>query len=148
MNTVYYFSPAYNYNGGLAPSATNNAYAGFPPFVAPPNVNPVNFIMAPKACTLAALNVGVLNNNVDSLPINPDAITITVERYTNGDPGFVPAAMQCSATLRNQFAGTTAFCSDTTHTIALNQGDLLSIGFQETDVSAPPNIVTVGLVCQ
>jgi hypothetical protein len=108
----------------------------------------VNFIMAPAACELKALNVGVLNNNVDSLPLNPDTIAITVERYTYGGPGVVPTAMTCSVTLRNQFAGTTAFCSDTTHTIALSQGDILSIGFSETDVSAPPNIVTVGLVCQ
>jgi hypothetical protein len=108
--------------------------------------------MAPKACTLAALNVGVVNNNVAPPPISRDTITITVERAISGGPAiesdFNPTAMTCGATLPNQFLGTVAFCSDTTHTLSLNQGDLLSIGFSETDISGPPNIVTVGLVCQ
>ncbi len=144
-NTVYYFSPNPVYTG-LPVNATNNAFPGYPPFVAPPDVNPVNFIMAPAACTLKALNVGVINNSIINISPYNDTVTITVERASNST--FNPTAMTCGATLHSQFLGTLAFCSDTTHTISLNQGDLLSLGFQETDVSGAPNIVTVNLICQ
>jgi len=150
-NTVYYFSPSPVYNG-LPTSATNNANPGFPPSVVPPDVNPVNFSMAPTACTLKALNVGVVNNSAEGFGITPDTITITVQRAISGGSaigsGFAPTAMTCSATVAPQFLGVLAVCSDTTHTISVNQADLLSIGFRESDLSAQPNIVTVGLVCQ
>jgi len=150
-NTVYYFSPSPVYNG-LPTSATNNANPGFPPSVVPPDVNPVNFSMAPTACTLKALNVGVVNNSAEGFGITPDTITITVQRAISGGSaigsGFAPTAMTCSATVAPQFLGVLAVCSDTTHTFSVNQADLLSIGFRESDLSAQPNIVTVGLVCQ
>jgi len=150
VNTVYYFSPTPVYNG-LATNATNNQDAGFPPSVAPPGVNPVNFVVAPAACSMKALNVGVVNNTLN-FGIAPDIITITLQRAVSINAvvqsGFNPTGMACSATVNPQLLSIQAFCSDTTHTISVNQGDLLSIGFQESDVSDPPNIVTVNLVCQ
>ena len=149
--THLYFSPSPVYNGVL-PSASDNAYPGYPPLFPPPSINPVNFIIATHACTMAALNVGVLNNgfNNDS-PSSEDLITITVERSISGGAvteGFGPTTMTCSAAVNQYLAGYLAHCSDTTHTFSVNQGDLLSIGFEETNIEYPPNIVTVNLVCQ
>jgi len=156
-NALYYFTPIYSYNG-LTPSAANNASPGFAPFVGPPGINPVNFISAPSACTMAALHVSVLNNNFVSPGFNPDSITISVQNdpLLGAGPSsglFSASGMSCTATLEYEFGGTAANCNDTTHTFSVNQGDLLSIGFEETQVAfggfpSGPNIVTVGLVCQ
>jgi hypothetical protein len=151
VNTLYYFSPSPVYNG-LAANAANNQSPGFPPSVFPPAVNPVNFIVAPAACSMKALNVGVVNSNVSTPSPFADTITITLQRAVSAglviESGFNPTGMACSAAVSPQFLSVQAFCSDTTHTVSVNQGDLLSIGFQESDISAPPNIVTVNLVCQ
>jgi hypothetical protein len=156
-NTLYYFTPIYSYNG-LAPSATNNAYPGFLPTVGPPDINPINFISAPSACTMAALHVAVLNNNFISPGLSPDSITISVQQdSSNGttisNGSFSATGMSCIATLGSAMVGIAANCNDTTHTFSVNQGDLLSIGFQESEnsfggQSSGPNIITVGLVCQ
>jgi len=128
------------------------------PFVDPPAINPVNFISAPSACTMAALHVGVLNNYAGPFPNGPDSITISVQHDpTNpteiSSESFSATGMSCIAALSSEARGQAATCNDTTHTFSVNQGDLLSIGFEESQVSfdglpSGPNIVTVGLVCQ
>jgi hypothetical protein len=92
-----------------------------------------NFISSPVACTVAALNVGV--NNYFSPA--PDKTTITV--YKNASA----TTMTCSVNTNGNQGG----CTDTTHTFAVVQGDLLTIAFVETNAS-PFNNVTVSLVCQ
>jgi hypothetical protein len=149
-NTHLYFSPVYN---GVVPSAANNTTSGFPALYSPPTYNPINFIVAPNDCTMAALNVGVVSNQSEENPFNTDTMTITVQRApSNGieiTHVFVPTAMSCSASIYQQSVGNLAFCSNTTNTFSVNKGDLLSIGFEETDPSGlPNNVVTVGLVCQ
>ena len=147
-NTLFYFSPTYN---GAVPSAINNISPGYPNNVAPPGVNSVNFIVAPAACTMAALNVGGVNI-ASTLAYDVDFITVSVQQATTHG-GYIPGGfnatpMSCIAVVDPTLQGITANCSDTTDTFSVNQGDLLSIGFEETDTGGAPNIVTVNLVCQ
>ncbi len=92
-----------------------------------------NFMTAPSSCTMKALNISV--DNYDA----PASDTTTITVYLNGSA----TSMQASVTTD----GNNASSSDTTHTFAVAAGNLISIGFKESNVN-PYQKITVGLICQ
>ena len=93
-----------------------------------------NFVVATSACTVSALNVGAANFTA---PTGVDTITLTV--YKNS----TATSMTCSTTVNNNGSS----CSDQTHTFTVAGGDILSLGYSETNVN--PNVkVTTTLICQ
>jgi hypothetical protein len=88
---------------------------------------------SPIACTLSGLAVGV-NNFASS---GSDTSTIVI--YQNG----APTSLTCSVTTN----GNKSSCTDTTHTLSVSAGDLLSIGFYESN-DTPFNALTVAMSCQ
>ena len=93
-----------------------------------------NFVVATSGCTVSALNVGAANFTA---PTGVDTITLTV--YKNS----TATSMTCSTTVNNNGSS----CSDQTHTFTVAGGDILSLGYSETNVN--PNVkVTTTLICQ
>lgn len=88
---------------------------------------------SPIACTLSGLSVSANNFNTPA----SDTTTITV--YQNQ----TATSMSCSVTT----SGNKSSCTDSTHTLAVSQGDLLTIGFVETNAT-PFNALTVSMTCQ
>lgn len=93
-----------------------------------------NFVVAPSACTVSALNVGA--NNF-AAPTGADTVTLTVYKNTTA------TSMTCSTTVNNNGAS----CSDQAHTFTVAGGDILNLAYSETNVN--PNVkVTTTLICQ
>ena len=93
-----------------------------------------NFVVATSACIVSALNVGAINFTA---PTGADTVTLTV--YKNS----TATSMTCSTTVNNNGSS----CSDQTHTFTVAGGDILSLGYSETNVN--PNVkVTTTLICQ
>jgi hypothetical protein len=88
---------------------------------------------SPTVCTLSALKVIVNNFTAPG----SDTTTITVYQNRAATP------MSCSVTTN----GNKNSCSDSTHPLPVALGDLLSIGFAETNVN-PFNSITVSMTCQ
>ena len=92
-----------------------------------------NFMVAPVACTMKALNLGVNNYYATA----PDTTTVTVYHNLNA------TSMTTSVTTDGSAQGN----SDTTHTFPVAAGDTISIGFEETS-NSPYDRITIGIVCQ
>jgi hypothetical protein len=92
-----------------------------------------NFVAAPAACTVSALNVGANNY------FAPGADTVTIAVFKNS----VATTMQCSVTTNNNGSS----CSDTTHTFTVEGGDTLAISFSETNID-PFVKLTTALICK
>ena len=120
-NTTYFFTPI-GYSTGTFDTQTSITGGGAD-----------NFMTAPSSCTMKALNISVDNYYA------PASDTTTVTVYLNGSA----TSMQASVTTN----GNTASSSDTTHTFAVAAGNLISIGFKESNVN-PYQKITVGLICQ
>jgi hypothetical protein len=120
-NTTYFFTPIGNSTGNFDAQTTITGGTAD------------NFMTAPSSCTMKALNLSV--DNFDF----PGSDTTTVTVYLNGSA----TSMQASVTTN----GNTASSSDTTHTFAVAAGNLISIGFKESNVN-PYQKITVGLICQ
>lgn len=88
---------------------------------------------SPVACTLSSLNA-VVNNYASS---SADTTTITI--YQNQGA----TALSCPVSTN----GNKSSCTDTTHTLTVNKGDLIAIGFVESNAN-PFNAVTVQVTCQ
>jgi hypothetical protein len=116
----------------LAPNASLSLQSGDNTAIA--SATQANFAVAPAACTVVALNLGV--NNFTA-PQASDISTVTV--YKNS----VATSMTCNVTTD----GNGASCSDTTDTFSVQGGDTLSLDFHETNVN-PFNKLTTTLICQ
>ena len=88
---------------------------------------------SPIACTLSGFTVAV--NNYSS----PGSDTSTLTVYVNG----AATSMSCSVTTNANKSS----CSDTTHTLSIGVGDLLAVGFYESNPN-PFNALTVSMSCQ
>jgi Collagen triple helix repeat (20 copies) len=88
------------------------------------SVSQLAFNAAPATCTVRSLTVDSITNNSIS-PIIVDTTAFTV--FHND----VATAMTCSITNATS-NGSTASCSDSTHTFAVNQGDRISLRFTES----------------
>ena len=97
-----------------------------------------NFSLMPVSCTIKALNVAASNYSHPGL----ESTTITVYKG-NTLANIAATGMTCTVTTNDNSSS----CSDTTHPIAVNAGDLVSLQFKQTS-SAPYNMVTISLVCQ
>ncbi len=85
----------------------------------------MTFNAAPVACTVRSLTVNALTTNEVNNPITPDTTIITVIRND------APTSMTC--TIASGSTNNVAYaCSDTTHTFAVNQGDRISIEYNES----------------
>jgi hypothetical protein len=140
-NTYYFFSPA-NTNASNGSINVGSNYQA--PYVQPADTTYAypNFMVVPSGCTVKALNVAVFNyyNNIN------DTTTISLfhSTTTSGLNSAVPGspAMTCSVAT----AGSAGTCTDTS-SFDVSAGDLLSVGFKETNNTAY-NTVTIGVVCQ
>jgi len=120
-NTTYFFTPIGNSTGNFDTQTTITGGTAD------------NFMTAPSSCTMKALNISVDNFDV------PASDTTTVTVYLNGSA----TSMQTSVTTDGNIVSS----SDTTHTFAVAAGNLISIGFKESNVN-PYQKITVGLICQ
>jgi hypothetical protein len=125
--TTYFFSPNVAPQGVFSSCCTTIASS-----------SQANFLAAPASCTVSALNVGVANYSASA----SDITTITVY-HASGVSTATATAMTCAVTTN----GTASSCTDTSHTFAVTGGDILSIGFKESN-TAPFNKITVSLICQ
>jgi len=125
--TTYYISPNVSPPGAVSSCCTTIVSS-----------TQANFLAAPASCTVSALNVGVANYNASA----SDITTITVY-HASGVGTATATTMTCAVTTN----GTASSCTDTSHTFAVTGGDILSIGFKESN-TAPFNKITVSLICQ
>jgi len=120
-NTTYYFDPSTSpFSNFVGQTSISGVDADF-------------FFVAPSACTLTALNVGV--NNYYSAGSDTTSITV----YLNG----AATAMHVSVATN----GNKNSASDTSHPFAVSAGDMLTVAFSESNIN-PYNKISVGLVCQ
>ena len=87
-------------------------------------VSQLAFNAAPATCTVRSLTVNSITNNSIS-PIIVDTTAFTV--FHND----VATAMTCSITNATN-NGSTASCSDATHTFGVTQGDRISLRYAES----------------
>ena len=95
----------------------------------------------PVACTIKALNVAATNYNT------PDAESMTITVFKGSTLANILATGQTAMTCTVTTNGGGGSCSDTTHPISVNAGDLVSLQFKQTS-TVPSNMVTMSLVCQ
>jgi hypothetical protein len=107
----------------------------------PGSTQPPNFSVMPVACTIKALNVAATNYNT------PGAESMTITVFKGSTLANIIAAGQTAMTCTVTTNGGGGSCSDTTHPISVNAGDLVSLQFKQTS-TVPFNMVTISLVCQ
>jgi Collagen triple helix repeat (20 copies) len=127
-----YFSPASTVtnNGSTSPSFSTN-----------------NQMVVPLACTMSGLSVGAY---VQTLFTNsPGTATITLFRGTGTATPTATPITCTTGTIANS-AGSVASCSDTTHTVVLAAGDIVTLKLHEPTNSTANDVVDFGvhLRCQ
>jgi Collagen triple helix repeat (20 copies) len=116
-------STGFTFSGSLLNEAEGTAFMN-PVGLSAQGVSQLAFNVAPATCTVRSLTVNSITNNSIS-PIIVDTTAFTVVRND------VPTTMTCSIT--NATAnGSTASCSDTTHTFGVTQGDRISLRYAES----------------
>jgi hypothetical protein len=88
---------------------------------------------SPTACTLGSLSVTI--NPFE--PAGSDTTTITV--YHNLSASLITCQVTTNTTIGS--------CTDTTHTVSVSKGDLLSVAFIETN-AIPFNAISITMTCQ
>ena len=119
-------------------STTNQSVIGN---TTPGSLQRANFSLMPVSCTINALNVAASNYNT------PGAESTTITVFKGTSLANILASGQTSMTCTVTTNNNSSSCSDTTHPIAVNAGDLVSLKFHQTS-SVPYNMVTISLVCQ
>jgi hypothetical protein len=90
----------------------------------------------PIACTMSSL---VMSLFTVSGAVGGDSVTVTL--YKNGQP----TAMTCNTV--NPAVGSFGTCSDVAHTVPVSIGDVVGVGFSQTN-NAPVVKIGTGIRCQ
>jgi hypothetical protein len=106
-----------------------------------------NLMVVPLACTMSELNVG---GYVSALfGASPGTATLTLYRGT-GVAAPTATTLTCTTGAIANSVGSIGSCSDTTHTVSLAAGDLLTLKLHEATSGATTDAVqyAVHLRCQ
>jgi hypothetical protein len=104
-------------------------------------------MVVPLACTMSELNVGAY---VQTLFTNsPGTATITLYRGTGTATPTATTITCTTGTIANS-VGSVGSCSDTTHTVVLAAGDIVTLKLHEPTNSSANDVVAFGahLRCQ
>jgi hypothetical protein len=147
-STFFEFDAFFN-NGGDAGSdlyfspvgTTSNNGAPSPAF------GSANLMVVPLACTMNELNVGGYVSGLYGA--SPGASVITLYHGV-GTAAPTATAITCTTGATGNSIGSFSSCSDTTHTVALAAGDLLTLKLHDPNNSSSTNVVQYGvhLRCQ
>jgi hypothetical protein len=100
-----------------------------------------NFMVVPAACTVKALNVSVYNYYATGTD------TTTISLYHGTTAADLNAAAPDSPSMSCSVTSPAATSCSSTASFDVSGGDLLSIGFKESN-NLPYNRLTVSVVCQ